>query len=67
MTVLYSLIGDNTGTGLAEAQTPDANGNLIGTSTAPIDPLLGPLAGQWRTNLDSRPPARKPSNQCREK
>lgn len=45
-TVHYSLIGDNAGTGLLEAQTPDANGNLIGSSAGGgvIDPLLGPLA-----------------------
>ena len=44
LSVHHSLIGDNTTTGLAEAQTPDANGNLIGTSSMRIDPLLGPLA-----------------------
>ena len=44
LSVHHSLIGDNTTTGLAEAQTPDANGNLIGTSTMRIDPQLGPLA-----------------------
>jgi predicted outer membrane repeat protein len=45
-TATYSLIGDNTGTELdpAPAGMPDANGNQIGTSGAPIDPLLGPLA-----------------------
>ena len=45
LTVRYSLIGDNTGTGLAPAPVgmPDANGNLIGTDANPIDPLLGPL------------------------
>jgi hypothetical protein len=36
----YNLIGDGTGmTGL----TNDVNGNLVGTASAPIDPLLGPL------------------------
>ena len=44
VTVGSSLIGDNTGTGLAEAQTADGNGNLIGSNLFPIDPLLGPLA-----------------------
>jgi hypothetical protein len=41
----YSLIGDALGTTLAEAQTPDVNGNLIGHSTGSgiIDPKLGPL------------------------
>ena len=44
--VLNSPIGDNSGTSLAEAQTPDANGNLIGSATGGgvIDPQLGPLA-----------------------
>ncbi|MEM8494509.1 MAG: choice-of-anchor Q domain-containing protein, partial [Planctomycetota bacterium] len=46
LTVGFSLIGDNTGTTLAEAQTADAAGNLIGSPTGGglIDPLLGPLA-----------------------
>ena len=44
LTVGFSLIGDNTGTTLTEAQTADGNGNLIGSSSTPIDPLLGPLA-----------------------
>jgi hypothetical protein len=36
----YNLIGDGTGmTGLSNG----VNGNLVGSSTAPIDPLLGPL------------------------
>lgn len=39
-----SLIGTNLGTGLAASATPDAQGNLIGTNAALIDPLLGPLA-----------------------
>ncbi len=45
LTVDYSLIGDNAGTTLVEAQTPDANGNLIGSSAGGgiIDPQLGPL------------------------
>ena len=45
LTVRYSLIGDNTGTGLAPAPVgmPDANGNLIGTAASPINPMLGPL------------------------
>jgi len=47
--VEYSVIGDNNFTGLAEAQSPDANGNLIGQSidnggSGIINPLLGPLA-----------------------
>ena len=41
----FSLIGDNDGSPLAEAQTPDINGNLIGSAAGSgiIDPLLGPL------------------------
>ena len=51
--VVFSLIGDNAGTALAEAQTPnlsgdlipDADGNLIGSAAGAgvLDPLLGPL------------------------
>jgi hypothetical protein len=42
----YSLIGDKAGTSLTEAQTADANGNLIGNSAGGgvIDPRLAPLA-----------------------
>ena len=44
--VASSLVGDRRGSGLAESQTPDANGNLIGdlTEGGLIDPLLQPLA-----------------------
>ncbi len=46
VTLAHSLIGDNQGTGLAAAPlgAPDANGNLIGTAGAPIDPHLSSLA-----------------------
>ncbi len=46
VTIQHSLIGDKTGTSLTAAPvgSPDANGNLIGTSAAKIDPLLGALA-----------------------
>jgi hypothetical protein len=42
----YSLIGDNAGTGLSEFQTPDFKGNLVGSSAGSgiIDPRLGLLA-----------------------
>ena len=42
----HCLVGNNADTGLAAAPigSPDANGNLIGTPIAPIDPKLGPLA-----------------------
>ena len=45
VTVKFSLIGDNDGTNLIEAQTADADGNLIGSAAGGgiIDPLLGPL------------------------
>ncbi len=41
----FSLLGDNSGSGLTEAQTPDTAGNLIGSPTGMgvIDPLFGPL------------------------
>ena len=44
--IQFSLIGDNTGTSLVAAPigSPDANGNLIGSAGAVIDPLLGALA-----------------------
>jgi predicted outer membrane repeat protein len=35
----YSLIGDDTGAGIN-----DIEGNIVGTSAEPVDPLLGPLA-----------------------
>ena len=46
LSVQYSLIGDHRGTTLAEAQVPDANGNLVGSQAGggAIDPVLGPLA-----------------------
>ncbi len=41
----HSLIGNNAGSGLeATNGTPDANGNLVGTSASPLDPGLLPLA-----------------------
>jgi hypothetical protein len=44
LTLANSLIGTNQGTTLAPTGlTPDANGNLIGSTASPIDPLLGPL------------------------
>lgn len=53
--VRFSLIGDNLDTGLVEAQTPDADGNLIGSSggSGTFDPLLNGLlfdGGQTRTH-----------------
>ncbi len=49
-----SLIGDNTGSGLAEAPVgaPDTHGNLIGGPIdGVIDPLLGPLANNGGSTL----------------
>ena len=45
LVVSNSLIGDNTSTTLVAAAvgSPDANGNLVGTTSSLIDPLLGPL------------------------
>ncbi|MEM7311779.1 MAG: right-handed parallel beta-helix repeat-containing protein, partial [Planctomycetota bacterium] len=44
--VVWSLIGDNVLSGLVESQTPDSNGNLIGSSSGSgvIDPMLDELA-----------------------
>jgi hypothetical protein len=39
----HNLLDDGTGSGLSPAN-PDANGNLVGTTGALLDPLLGPLA-----------------------
>ena len=45
LTITNSLVGDSSSTSLAESQTADAQGNLIGgEGTNLIDPLLGPLA-----------------------
>lgn len=47
LTIENSLIDDNTGTGVAESKTPDANGNLVGRPTPDggglIDAGLDPL------------------------
>jgi hypothetical protein len=62
ITASYSLIRSNSGSGLTPAPvgSTDANGNLIGTSSNPINPLLGPLAdngGATKTHklLDQSP------------
>lgn len=46
LTINYSLIGHNANTGLTEAQTPDASGNLIGSAAEAgiVDPMLDMLA-----------------------
>ncbi|MDA8563729.1 hypothetical protein N9L06_04675 [Mariniblastus sp.] len=56
LVVSHSLIGNNAGSGLLAAPvgSPDADGNLVGTSDSPIDPLLGELAfngGPTETHL----------------
>jgi hypothetical protein len=62
ITASYSLIRSNSGSGLPPAPigSPDANGNLIGTASNPINPMLGPLAdngGPTKTHklLDQSP------------
>lgn len=44
-TLSFSLLGDNRGTGIAESQVPDADGNLVGDSVGSgvIDPGLESL------------------------
>src|SRR5262249_31926213 len=48
LTMTNSLLGDNTGTTLASTgpMNPDADGNLIGSASSPIDPqtIFAPLA-----------------------
>ena len=54
----YSLIGNNTGSGLAEAPigAPDANGNRIGGPIhGVIDPRLGPLVANGGPTLTHAP------------
>src|SRR5262249_16305483 len=55
----FNLVGD--GTGLTGISNNDANGNLVGSAQAPIDPRLGPLqdnGGPTRTHalLAGTPP-----------
>jgi hypothetical protein len=38
----HNLLSDGTGSNLMPAN-PDPNGNIVGSSSSPIDPLLGPL------------------------
>jgi hypothetical protein len=44
LSINNSLIGSNFGTALKASAVPNAFGNLIGTDSVPIDPILGPLA-----------------------
>ena len=42
----FNFIGENDGAAASfPAGNPNANGDIVGTSGAPLDPLLGPLAG----------------------
>ena len=50
LTVEFSIIGDNSGTGLP-AGNPAAGGNKIGTPALPINPLLAPLANYGGSTL----------------
>ncbi len=55
--LMFSLLGDNTGTDLTEAQTPDVMSNLIGSAAGSgiIDPMLGSLAAGGGTTLTHAP------------
>ena len=53
--ILNSLIGNNADTGLTASATADANGNLIGTAAALIDPGLGTLAANGGSVLTHEP------------
>ena len=58
-----SIIGENAGSGLAESQTPDADGNLIGSAAGGgvIDARLGPLAANGGFTLTHLPLAGSPA------
>lgn len=54
LSVLNSFIGNNDGTGLTAAAVADADGNIIGTLAAPLDPMLddlGDYGGTTQTHL----------------
>ncbi len=55
--LVFSLLGNNTGTDLAEAQTIDAMGNLIGSVSGDgiINPMLGSLGINGGTTLTHAP------------
>jgi CSLREA domain-containing protein len=47
----YNLIGNNTGAEtIFSAGNPNANNDIVGTSAAPINPMLGPLVDNNGTN-----------------
>ncbi len=55
LTVLSSFIGSNEGTGLVASASPDADGNRVGTSATPLDPLLDDLADNGGTTVTMLP------------
>ena len=55
----YSFIGNNLGSGLIAAN-PDANGNIIGDSSAPLDAMLGPLGDNGGTTETHLPMMNSP-------
>lgn len=58
----YSVIGQNTGSGLTAAPTPDSDGNLIGgAGPNAIDPLLSELADHGGPTLTHRLKAGSPA------
>lgn len=64
-----NLIGDNSGSAAAfPAGNPNANGDIVGTGAAPVDPLLGPFqnnGGETDTRaLMLNSPARNAGNNC---
>ena len=60
LNIFFSLIGDNSGSGLVEAQTANDEGNLIGSPAAAIDALLRPTFQQRRADADARAIAWQP-------
>jgi hypothetical protein len=50
-----TLLGNASGTGLNASSTPDTNGNRIGSTATPIDPMLRPLAFYGGTIRTLRP------------
>lgn len=55
--VQSSLIGNSLGAGLTATvgNTPDANGNFVGSGTSPINPFLGPLRNNGGGRLTHAP------------
>jgi hypothetical protein len=55
-TASHNLLGDGTGSNLAAAN-PDGNGNFVGSSSQPINPLLGTLGdyGGFTQTIDLLP------------